>query len=522
MTKKIFQIFAGCLLCCSIVVSLTSCNDWLTVHPEDDIVDDDYWKNGDQVQSVVTSCYRWLADASCLERMIVWGELRSDNVEVGSAASTEERNIMDVNVLSSNYLASWDCFYKVVNICNNVIQKAPKAMESDGNYREDEMQANVAEATAIRALCYFYLIRTFGDVPFTTEPSASESADYNLPQSSADEMIIPALIADLKRITSQARSAWSSVEETKGRITRNAVRALLADIYLWDGQYEQCIATCNEILNDPTSNLSLVSGDKYINKVFYEGASDESIFELAYETNALTSTTIQSKYGNNKQNLSAHALATALFYNEGFVYNPEMTDTVADQRGIGSMTYSTGTHPIFKYTGQTPGTFSNYHSSSAYIYRTADSQANWIIYRLSDVYLMKAEALANIATSQEQADQVATLCNLTYRRATNDLDSLDHAQFTPGQASRNLVLQERRREFCFEGKRWFDLLRRIRQDGDVSYSLQLMGNRFSSDKDVALKTTKLRHLGAWYMPVYTDQMSINKNLHQNDYYKTQE
>ena len=502
--------------------ALTSCNDWLTAHPEDDIVDDDYWHNGDQVQSVVTSCYRWLADASCLERMIVWGELRSDNVEAGSAASSEERNIMDVNVLSSNGLASWDCFYKVINICNNVIKKAPHAMETDANYREDEMQANVAEALTIRALCYFYLVRAFGDVPYVTEPSASESTDYNLPQSSADEIVIPALIADLERAIPMARSAWSTTEETKGRITRNAVRALLADIYLWAGRYSECIATCDAILNDPTSNLKLVEGEKYINKVFYEGVSDESIFELVYETNALTSTTIQSKYGNPSQNLSAHAVATMLFYNEGFTYNPEMTDTIADLRGIGSMTYSTGTHPIFKYTGQTPGTFSNYHSSSSYTWRNASSQANWIVYRLSDVYLMKAEALANIATTQAQVDEVAALCNLTYRRATMGQDTLSHDLFGVGQASRNQVLQERRREFCFEGKRWFDLLRRIRQDGNPDYSLQLMGNRYSSDKDASLKTTKLRHLGAWYMPVYSNQMSINKNLHQNDYYQAQE
>ena len=510
--------FSVALFC----VALTSCDDWLTVHPEDDIVDDDYWTNGDQVQSVVTSCYRWLATSDCLERMMVWGELRSDNVEAGSGASTEERNIMDVNVLSSNYLSSWDCFYKVINICNNVIQKAPRAMQTDANYREDEMQANVAEATALRALCYFYLIRTFGDVPYVTEPSASESTDYNQPQSCADDVIIPALTADLESIIPMARSAWSTTRQTKGRITRNAVRALLADIYLWAGQYEACIATCDAILNDPTSNLKLVDGEHYINKVFYEGLSDESIFELVYETNALTSTTIQSKYGNPTQNLSAHAVATMLLYNEAFTYNPEMTDTVADLRGISSMVWSTGNHPIFKYTGQTPGTFSNYRQASAYTYRNATSQASWIVYRLSEVYLMKAEALACLANTQTQVDQVATLCNMVYRRATMGLDSLDHSLFSIGQASRNIVLQERRRELCFEGKRWYDLLRRIRQDGAVDYALQLMGSRYSSDKDASLKTTKLRHAGAWYMPIYADQMSINKKLHQNEYYQAQE
>jgi starch-binding outer membrane protein, SusD/RagB family len=515
--KKIVLLFTMISL-----LGLISCNDWLTVYPEDDIVGDKYWKNADQVQTVVASCYRWLANSDCLTRMIVWGELRSDNVEAGSAASTDEKNLINVNVLSSNSLTSWDCFYKVINICNNVIKKAPGAMAYDTNYREDEMNANVAEALTIRSLCYFYLIRTYGDVPLVTQPSESESVDYNTAQSSADSVIVPQLISDLKEAETKASTTWGTEAENKGRITRNAVRALLADVYLWAGQYQKCIDECDAVLNDPTMELEFVDGDKYINKVFYNGNSTESIFELNYTNNALTSTTIQNMYGNSNQALSAHLVATQVLYTNGFTYDAANVDTVADERGIGSMTYSTGSHSIFKYTGQTPGTFDNYHSSGSYTFRTASSQADWIIYRLSDIYLMKAEALANIATTQAQVDEVATLCNVTFRRATMDKDSLSHSLFAVGVTCRNMVLEERRREFCFEGKRWFDLLRRIRQDGNVSYPLSLMNIRYSGEQDAELRKTKLSHTGAWYLPIYTNQISINKNLHQNDYYSTQE
>lgn len=501
---------------------LSSCNDWLTVYPEDDIAGDQYWKSGDEVQTVVTSCYRWLANSDCVTRMIVWGEMRSDNIEAGSSASTDEKNIMNVNVLSSNSLVSWSCFYKVINICNNVIKKAPGAMAYDANYREDEMNANVAEALTIRSLCYFYLIRAFGDVPLVTEPSESESKDYNTPQSSADTVIIPRLISDLKEAETKANSLWTTDAQTKGRVTRNAVRALLADVYLWAGQYQNCIDECNAVFNDPAQELSFIDGDKYMNKVFYEGNSTESIFELNYTPNALLNTSVLNEYGNTRQSISAHLSATQNFYNFGFTYNSDITDTVADYRGIGSMVSSSSSHPIFKYTGQTPGTFENYHSAYSYVYRSNSTQPNWIIYRLSDIYLMKAEALANIATTQSQLDEVAALCNKTYRRATMDKDSLSHASFTFGTGCRNMVLQERRREFCFEGKRWFDLLRRNRQDGNVDYSLSLMNIRYSGDQDSELKKTKLAHKGAWYIPINTSEMSINANLHQNDYYQTQE
>lgn len=510
------------ILTFAILALCSSCNDWLTVYPEDDIVGDNYWKTGDEVQTVVTSCYRWLGNSDCLTRMIDWGEIRSDNVEAGSAVNTNEKNLINVNILSSNGLVTWNCFYKVINICNNVIKKAPGAMETDGNYREDEMNANVAEALTIRALCYFYLIRSFGDVPLITEPSESEATDYNLPQSSADSVIIPRLVADLQEAETKANTSWSTTAETKGRITRNAVRALLADIYLWAGQYQNCINECDAVFSDQTQELTLVEGNQYLNKVFYEGNSTESIFEINYANDALTSTTIQSTYGNTKQSISAHVAATMQFYNNAFTYDANKVDTVADYRGISSMVSSSSTHPIFKYTGQTPGNFENFRSVSSYTYRASSSQSNWIIYRLSDIYLMKAEALANIATTQAQVDQVATLCNVTFRRATMDKDSLSHSLFTVGTASRNLVLEERRREFCFEGKRWFDLVRRIRQDGTVDYALSLMNTRFSGEQDSELRKSKLSHVGAWYLPVSSNETSINKNLVQNDYYSKQE
>ena len=54
----------------------------------------------------------------------------------------------------------------------------------------------------------------------------------------------------------------------------------------------------------------------------------------------------------------------------------------------------------------------------------------------------------------EQAEQAVELCNVIHNRYNNNLDQLTIGQIDEAET---VVLEERRREFCFEGKRWFDL-----------------------------------------------------------------
>ena len=130
---------------------LTSCDDYLTLYPEDDIVDDEYWVDGNKVQSVVASGYRFMADNNVLRKMVYWGEMRGDNVDY-STGGTEEEYLHNANILSSSSLVRWDGFYKVINICNNVIKKAPAVREKDVNFTEEKLHSYMAEAYTIRAL----------------------------------------------------------------------------------------------------------------------------------------------------------------------------------------------------------------------------------------------------------------------------------------------------------------------------------------------------------------------------------
>ena len=66
------------------VLTLGSCNDFLSIEPQNEIVLENYWTEEADVNSVLNSCYAQLESPDCVKRMAVWGELRSANMTNGS------------------------------------------------------------------------------------------------------------------------------------------------------------------------------------------------------------------------------------------------------------------------------------------------------------------------------------------------------------------------------------------------------------------------------------------------------
>ena len=540
-------------------LTLTSCSDWLRLMPDDSTIEEEFWQNGNQVESVVRSCYRYLQEDNVMQRIILWGELRSDEVQNGSAISVSETDIVNANVKSSNVYCNWASFYTVINYCNNVLEKAPNVRQLDANFDETTFRTYMAEAYTLRALCYFYLLRTFREVPLVLESSKSDNEDYNvsnrdtaawvayyqLPVAAADfssqqyplvdqeHYVVDRMIDDLRTAADYAAKEWEG-DENYGRVTRRAAMALLADYYLWRASinhlpepqqsvadYRNCMAMCDAILAETSEmeDAALVSGANLLRQVFYDGNSAESIFELNFNTRGHQNGGTSTLYGNSLKGRNPHLLA-AVSLQALFNQNKASSDADYDYRSKDY--FNARDNHIFKYEGQAaPDDFGS--KNATYTYRGSSSQANWIIYRLADIYLMKAEALAQIATSAEEIDDVVTLCNKTYIRActANEevKDSLDHNVYASSSDVQALVLAERQRELMFEGKRWFDLLRLARRNGDVSASWQHIESRY--DDDVTTIRNKMSSIAAWYLPIYHNEMKINGNLRQNEYYESQ-
>lgn len=519
MKIKIYIISS--LLCMGITFS--SCTDWLTTKPESEIILDEFWQSETDVESVVASCYRAMTEADVISRMIIWGELRSDNLTLGSLSGSGSPivKILNGEINADNAIASWSAFYTVINYCNTVLYYAPGVTKVDGNFTQADLLRTQAEVKAIRALCYFYLVRAFKEVPWIEDASVTDTQNYDKGKET-EETIINHIIEDLLFARQYAPSDYGRTDYNKGRVTRNMVNSLLADVYLWNQNYDGCVSACDAVLAD--KNLSLVNGENTLSRVFYIGNSSESIFELQFSDTEIYNSAVYNFYGGAgfygylsfpatlKYNPYETENATGVYSPFNYVLSGSIKESENDIRAKDSYFNYSGIYFIFKYAGVSRVENSS-KTGSNYTFRS--TTANWIIYRLSDVMLMKAEALVQLG-GDENYKKALALVNTTYLRSNEGEAELSIDNYTTQSAMANLVLRERQRELLFEGKRWFDLMRIARRENSTSTINDYMNHK-SSGNSVSLGVTTLNAL---YMPIYQSELNANPNLEQNPYYKT--
>lgn len=540
------------------VLLLASCSDFLDILPMNEVVLENYWTEKSDVTSVVNACYESLESSDCLTRMGVWGELRSDNMRLGANVPNEINEILKENLLPSNPMCNWSRFYEAINRCNTVCHYAPGVQAIDPNYTEEEMRANIAEAVAIRSLCYFYLIRTFRDVPYSTQPSIDDSQTYVIPATPFNA-VLDSLITDLERVKGDAVRRYYTDESPNAyqnscKITRAAIYALLADLYLWRGDWDNAIRYCDLVLEQKreqykemveregnVNNIALfgdipmilekpigsvVCGNAY-NEIFGEGNSFESIFELYFSTGQNQQNSwVNSYYGNNNNVIGRLSVPDFLAKDAALGTNSVFKKT--DGRVYESTELSNSRYAIAKfarrsvsYSTQSVNSEKDLNLNAT---RRAGADANWIFYRLSDMILIKAEAL--IERGPEGYEQAFALINTVNKRAndvtsTSRSDTLKMADYIDSKASmEELLMAERQREFMFEGKRWFDLVRMARRDGDNARLISLTSRKYIENVN-AIKI-KLADPNIIYFPYAKSELKVNSLLKQNPAFDTGE
>lgn len=612
-TMKLKNIIKSIGLATLSSLSLVSCD--VEVLPLNQIIAQNYWTSKADVESVVFSCYTGLTSSDVLTRMIIWGEVRSDNIKEGqqiSQASKDLQYLLNGNILETNTYCDYSAFYKLINRCNTVELYAPVIQERDPNYTESDLRQNLAEVKAIRALCYFYLIRTFGDVPFTFVASIDDDQNYYLP-ATQQELILDTLIMDLEANVNYAPKRYVNEIENSARISRNGINAILADMYLWrasnakvdaatrNADYLKCVECCDKVIDakiaeykedrygtlkpqisreiyadygfplleewaesDQTSGQG--TNAKAFNRIFGgDGNSFESIFELNFEEeshrygSSAENSAIGSLYGGRNSGESGAQLAAS----------DVMMSTIPDANFESNdnlfSSYDFRSQTSFLYHESNPYTIQKYVVERARVKVGAknvwsvdglsnsarsENYANWILYRLTDVMLMKAEAEVQIAgylddnataaaddsatpaprrvtptgnvysTAKEYYDDAFNIVRAIYERSTPQTKV---ASAKPQRSNFNikkdfdlLVEHERRRELLFEGKRYYDLVRRARREGSTTYVSGLLSSKFT--QNASAMRIKMAMLEFLYMPFYDDELDRNPLLKQNPAY----
>ena len=499
------------------------------------IEQNNYWEKKSEVESCIASCYYAMQDANFSKRVIAWGEMRADNTTDNAALQNSENdyNYYVNNITSQNTWCSWASIYNVINLCNTVLYYAPSAQEKDGNFTEEELQSYNAEVRSIRALCYFYLIRTFKKVPLVTNATIGDDEDFKVAASSEEE-VLAQIIEDLEWAKEYiwGERYFDTPAERKGRLNKLSVKAILADVYLWKGDYARCAEYAAEVIaakqteyalqqqqvsqgeNDlyyANGTLNLYEGYPLIDgtilhyanqQIFVIGNSFESLFELQYDFDIRDNSGVTSLYGSTRT-LTGGMLSAANYIIE---------------RQVGSLFEDLNDGRLIDYVNYDGYTVSN--SYSILKYRAAKDvneqiqmsgkAANWIVYRLTDVMLMRAEALAYIG-GEENLEEAFRLVKAVNERACGGTSKL---QTKPDDIKR-LVLDERQRELMFEGKRWYDLMRMVRHADEPTKMMSTLRNTYllrkyqTGGRDAI---TRLASVDNLYLPFYQPEIDVNPLL----------
>ena len=196
---KRIHYYIVCAICA--ICGLSSCSDFLEIEPQNEIILEKFWNEKADVDAIVAGCYSGLQSEAVIKRMMVWGEFRSDNIGPGNNVTSDGslEKILKENIDAKNTYTDWSGFYQVINRCNTVIKYAPGVAAEDPAYTESELQANIAEMVGLRSLCYFYLIRAFRDVPYSTMAFTDDDQTMDLPATKFDA-VLDSLINDLESV----------------------------------------------------------------------------------------------------------------------------------------------------------------------------------------------------------------------------------------------------------------------------------------------------------------------------------
>ncbi len=514
MKQKIIKII--CAIC--VICGLSSCNDWLDVLPNNEQVTDNYWKSKEDVEAVIASGYYYMRQ--CVPTMIKWGELRGGTIY---SSNTSDSKLQDFNMTPSHSLCDWSNVYKVIGMANSVIMYAPSV--EDNTYYDAIRNSHLAEAYFMRAYCYLLLVKNFRDVPLVLTAYVNDNASFDLAKSTEKE-IIAQIKEDVKTAlaTGAAKGTYEEDWATKGRVTKWALYALMADACLWSEDYDQCVEYCDMILNATDAFRPVFmsnTNDWYT--IFYPGNSNESIMELNWDYTT-------NQQSNNFSGLFTMSTSSTLKpTTEAVTKMKNETQTLKD-KGItedgrmGRMLLATyvpdngmvlgwptaNQYLIWKYYGTDVQDI----TGGARVYQ----DANFILYRVAEIMLMKAQALTMKGSGSWQ-DAVNLVNRVRNRAALDDYDvnvsELDELTLLEE------ILDQKEMEFVAEAKRWYDLLW-FGRIGNSKYKTQFIakvieGNQTTNQQWIL---SVLQDQNAWYMPLPQSDIEHNKLLEQNPYYGT--
>lgn len=467
MKKLIITLFS-----LSFLVSCSS--DLLDVNPEAQKVSSQFYTNSAEIEQGITSVYGSLQYTGQYQLgMPALGELPSDNtydeVPANDAFTYGELDFFTIQPNNTLIANTWKDNYigiQQANIILTRIDKIPDMTDALKNTRIGEMKF-------LRALMYFNLVRTFGDVPLVLKETTNVNDYFGQPRTPVAE-VYAAIETDLK----DAIDLLPNTTTQKGRVTKGAALGILGKVLLTEKKYAESL-----------TYLSQIEG------LGYQLLTDVSkIFDVANENNAEIIFDVQFASGLNGNSEGSSAFQ---------MFSP--SGSVSGAKGHNLPTkevynlYSTGDTRRSAYIGLTSSGIPFSKKLVKTSNTIADGGSNFVVLRLADVFLMMAECFAeqnNTVNANLYLNKIKTRAGI----ATVNLPTKDLLL--------NEIDRERRLEFVGEGHRWFDLIR-------TGKAISVMTTHFTNNQGYSTAQIKAHHL---LMPVPQGQINTDPALKQNPGY----
>lgn len=431
---------------------------------------------------------------------------------------------------------AWNLMWTGIGYVNTALEQISEINYESLGMTQEQVESLLAELKVLRAYHYMRAMDLWGNVPIVTTvgeplnpPIASRKEVFEFVQKELEENV-----PKLKPLS----------HEMVGRVTQAAGYAMLAELYLnaevWHDtpMWDECIAACDKIMSGQTGALNgTMKLDTDINFTFgpTNDLSHEAIFQFAYSHKAgfefnwsgffmgysnmskalnvgysgwnafVVIPSAFNKYQDNDlrkedwflfgpqyvYGTDIPILGTEEYNNEPLVYvNSIRRESEGDHTSEGSMTEgeeNSGAR-FNKYKSDTLGS-ENYWEN------------DYIVYRLTEIYFFKAEALMRKnggSATQEAVD----LINACRKRDFTEADWPEE-KYTTSTLTMDELLDERAREFIFEGKRRTTLI------------------RFGKFTTASWWDHKPSEAYRALYPIPYQQIAINPNLKQNPGYGTQ-
>ena len=405
--------------------ALTSCKkDFLELNPPTSLTPDKALGTEADLLVALRGAYSGLRAVDYYGRTVpVLGDIMADNAYQSSQNTNRYTlfNNYSFNPTDGNITGLWTSAYSVILRANNIINSPVASTVNVDQYK--------GEAYAVRALSYFTLVRFFAR-PYTDDPSGMGvpivlTFDPEAkPARSTIQEVYDLINADLDMAYTLMTKFTNS-----SQFSKYAAKGLQAKVYLTMGDYPNALTAALDVINNsPFTVVTAANYKAYWTSPAIRTDKVETLFEVS---------------SDEVNNLAFDALG--YLYSQGGNYGDLlMSDELYAQfepTDVRLQLYPTGNRPA-----GVPAVFVEKYPS------LLGDRSDTKVLRMSEMYLIAAEAY------YMAGDEVNALLYLNYIRERRNATPI----VATGDALFEAIIEERRLELAFEGDRYFDLQRLMR------------------------------------------------------------